>query len=124
MEHHCSFIDCCSTRKNSIAFRLFNPKVQLAKFTCHYLEYLQKVENGNVSLRIIILTPPRLLINHVLVHIIYDNNEGTVNGITGFLFDETPCKIFLDFVRFIGYYPAASHTIEVIGHLANSPCTM
>ncbi|PXF41580.1 hypothetical protein BWQ96_08694 [Gracilariopsis chorda] len=54
------------------------------------------------------------------LHLVHSGTEG-VDGIDAF---GDPVKIFTDVVGFVGDYPAAAHTTDVMGHNAAAPCTL
>ncbi|PXF42872.1 hypothetical protein BWQ96_07380 [Gracilariopsis chorda] len=76
------------------------------------------------AVRIISFTPPGVSTNEVLLHIIPDlvhSGAERVDGIDAF---GDPVKIFTDVVGFVGDYPAAAHTTDVMGHNAAAPSTL
>ena len=76
------------------------------------------------AVRVISLTPPGVSTNQVLQYIINDLVRATTFGIDGHTPDGSPIKIFIDVVGFVGDYPAAAATIDVLGHVSSAPCTL
>ena len=76
------------------------------------------------AVRRLALTPPGVSANHIFNIINADIEKGVTEGFPLKRIDGSEVRIFLDPVGHIGDYPAASDTLDVLGHNSNAPCTI
>jgi len=77
---------------------------------------------GYGAVRVLGLTPPGVSSNEVLRAAIPDIVQCTTTGITDTDASGNEVTIFIDVVGYIGDYPAVTHTLDVLGHMARAPC--
>ena len=77
---------------------------------------------GYGAVRVLGLTPPGVSSNEILRAVIPDIVCCTTTGITDTDANGNEVTIFIDVVGYIGDYPAVTHTLDVLGHMARAPC--
>ena len=78
---------------------------------------------SRASTRLIGLTPPGVSMNQLMLHIIPDLLKASTEGVEGYTPDGESVRIFIDVVGFLGDYLESTHTVDLLGHRANAPCT-
>jgi hypothetical protein len=77
---------------------------------------------GYGAMRCIGLTPPQMSTNEVLQYIVPDLVKCCTHGVQGQHPTGNSVTTFIEFLGFIGYYPAVSHALDVLGHNSRAPC--
>lgn len=91
---------------------------------CYMLPLGVDPENraGYGAVRFLGLTPPGVSTNSIILSIIPDIVKGATTGFECVDANGASVTVFLDLVGFVGDYPAVTHTLDLLGHTACSPC--
>ena len=79
-------------------------------------------KSGYGAVRYIGLTPPQVSSNEILQYIIQDILKCYTTGVRGLDPWGNPVTIFIDVLGYIVYYPAVTHSLDLLGYNSRAPC--
>ena len=112
---------CCI---DSSPFFSLYPKSSAGRFYMLHLRLPTRSRSTRSSARVIWSTPPGVSTNNVLLSIIPDLVKRTTDSVELHAPTGKRVRIFVDVVAFVADHPAASETLDFIGHKTYTLCTL
>lgn len=78
-------------------------------------------KTGFAAARVLGLVPPRVSTNRTIIECLEHLVKLCTEGIETTEIYSFVARVFLGIIAFIGYYNAADHILDVLGHCANAP---